>query len=100
MHDFDRPLFKRLPRNDSGEAKGNQSGFLVPKEMDKYFPQLSTAVTAANPTVDSKIRAALFVGSKQVDLVETRYQYQTRGATRTPERRITLNLGPMLDQSK
>ena len=99
MHDFDRPLFKKLAPNDTGEAAGHQGGFLVPRDLDRYFPQLSTAVTATNPTVDRTIRAALFVGSQQVGLVATRYQYQTWGGTRTPERRITSNLAPLLGQA-
>lgn len=95
MHDFDRPLFKRLAHNDTGAAAGHQGGVVIPKDMDRYFPQLSGAVTFANPTIDKHIRAALFVGSLQVGLVETRYQYQTWGGARSPERRLTGELGPL-----
>jgi putative restriction endonuclease len=95
MHNFDRPLFKRLAHNDTGAAAGHQGGVVIPKDMDRYFPQLSGATTAANPVVDKHIRAALFVGSLQVGLVETRYQYQTWGGARSPERRLTGELGPL-----
>jgi putative restriction endonuclease len=95
MHDFDRPLFKRLAHNDTGAAAGHQGGVVIPKDLDIYFPQLSKVVTPANPTVDKQIRAVLFVGSLQVGLVETRYQYQTWGGVRSPERRLTGNLGSL-----
>lgn len=63
--------------------------------MDRYFPQLSGAVTAISPTVDKHIRAALFVGNLQVGMEKTRYQYQTWGGARPPERRLTGNLGAL-----
>lgn len=100
MHDFDRPLFKKLRRNDTS-AGSNQAGPYIPKALDKYFPQLSTAtITAENPTVGIPIKAVLFVGSTEVGLVTTRYQYQTWGAERTIERRITGHLGPLMKQAK
>lgn len=95
MHDFDRPLFKRLAHNDTGAAAGHQGGIVIPKDMDRYFPQLSGAVTAITPTVDKQIRAALFVGNLQVGMEKTRYQYQTWGGARSPERRLTGNLGAL-----
>jgi putative restriction endonuclease len=95
MHDFDRPLFKRLAHNDTGSAAGHQGGIVIPKDMDRYFPQLSRAATAGYPTVDKQIRAVLFVGNIQVGLIETRYQYQTWGGARSPERRLTGSLGPL-----
>jgi putative restriction endonuclease len=93
MHAFDRPLFKRLAPNDTASAAGHQGGVVIPKEMDPYFPQLIGTVSAAIPTVDKTVRAALFVGDLQVGLVDTRYQYQTWGGVRSPERRLTGNLG-------
>lgn len=93
MNGFDRPLFKRLAHNDTGSAAGHQGGIVITKDLDRYFPQLSGVVTIFAPTVDTRVKAALFVGSVQVGLVETRYQYQTWGAARSPERRLTGNLG-------
>jgi putative restriction endonuclease len=95
LNEFDRPLFKKLAHNDTGAAAGHQGGILIPKELDKYFPQLSGKVSEEAPTVDENIRAGLFVGDNPVGIVSTRYQYQTWGATRQPERRITSNLGPL-----
>lgn len=96
MHNFDRPLFKKLAHNDTGAAAGHQSGVVIPKAIDKYFPQLSSSVSVSVPTVSCDLRAALFVGTNQVGLVKTRYQYQTWGGTRDPERRVTGQLGPLL----
>lgn len=90
---FDRPVFKVLPVNDSGQSKGNQSGILIPEALDAYFPQLSTDLTAENPTSDETITAILIAEGKHIETVETRYQYQTRAGERGIERRITGNLG-------
>jgi putative restriction endonuclease len=68
---------------------------LIPATLDRYFPQIADDVTLQQPAVYVGIHAALFTGSLQVGLVETRYQYQTWGGTRPPERRITGNLGPI-----
>ena len=95
MMDFDRPLFKLLAPNDTAAAVGHQGGILIPSAMDRYFPQLGATISPAHPAAYEPIRAALFIGSLQVGLVSTRYQYQTWGGTRAPERRITGNLGPL-----
>jgi putative restriction endonuclease len=90
--DFDRPLFKVLSHNDSGQAVGHQAGFVIPKDLEPYFPQLSQNVTAAAPTVSVDIAASLFDGTIYLGDVSARYQYQTWGGTRSPERRLTNNL--------
>ena len=90
--EFDAPLFKKLAHNDTGAAVGHQAGVVIPKDMDRFFPDLGSGVTASSPTVDENIRAALFVGDTPVGVVSTRYQYQTWGGARPPERRITGNL--------
>jgi putative restriction endonuclease len=97
---FDRPLFKRLAHNDTGQAVGHQAGVLIPKDMDSYFPQLVQIASAVNPVPSVAIIAELFDGATYLDTVETRYQYQTWGATRSPERRITANLSPMRDLAR
>lgn len=94
--DFDAPLFKVLAHNDTGKAVGHQGGVYIPKELDPYFPQLSMHVSSTSPTVDQHIVAELFDGDKHLETVETRYQYQTWGATRL-ERRLTGNLGAVLN---
>lgn len=97
LSEFDRPLFKRLAHNDTGQAAGHQAGVVIPKEMDRYFPQLSAKITEINPTASVTISAALFDGDRFLREVETRYQYQTWGGTRSPERRITGNLSALRD---
>jgi len=93
--DFDRALFKVLSHNDSGQAVGHQAGFVIPKDLESYFPQLSQNVTAAVPTVSVDIVASLFNGSTYLGDVSARYQYQTWGGTRSPERRLTNNLSAL-----
>lgn len=92
---YDRPLFKKLAHNDTGQAVGHQAGVVIPAEMDSYFPQLVQAVSAANPAPGVDIIADLFDGNQYLEQVDTRYQYQTWGGTRSPERRITGNLTPL-----
>lgn len=95
MNEFDAPLFKILAPNDTGNAPGHQGGIVIPRDLDPYFPQLSRQVTPAKPTVDQFVVAHLFDGPQYLDTVETRYQFQTWGGTRSPERRLTGNLGPI-----
>lgn len=94
---FDRPLFKRLAHNDTGQAVGHQAGVLIPSAMDSYFPQLGAMATALNPAPGVDVTADLFDGTTYLGEVITRYQYQTWGGTRSPERRITGNLAPLRD---
>jgi putative restriction endonuclease len=94
---FDRPLFKKLARNDTTSSKGHQGGPMIPKDLDQFFPQLSGIATAANPTVERSITAALFIGSNALGIVSSRYQYQTWGGTRAPERRLTRNLTSIMN---
>jgi putative restriction endonuclease len=97
---FDNPVFKVLAHNDTGGAVGHQGGVLIPKALESYFPKLSNQVTAANPTVSAYISAELYNGAVHTADVQTRYQYQTWGATRSPERRITSNLGTIRSGAK
>lgn len=97
---FDTPVFKMLSHNDTGGAPGHQGGVLVPKDLESYFPSLSAQWTAANPTVSSFIDAELFNGAVPLAKVQTRYQYQTWGAKRRPERRLTGNLGELRSRAK
>ena len=99
LAEFDAPLFKKLAHNDTGAAVGHQAGVVIPKDLDRYFPDLSGQATAATPTVDENIRAALFVGDTPKGIVSTRYQYQTWGGARSPERRITGNLTALRNEA-
>lgn len=93
--EFDEPIFKVLAKNDTGEAPGHQGGFVVPKDLEDFFPLLRNETSFARPTVDAKISADLFDGPDFIDTVETRYQYQTWGGERSPERRVTGNIAQL-----
>lgn len=97
---FENPVFKMLAHNDTGGAPGHQGGVLIPKDLQSYFPPLSSQWTPANPTVSAFISAELFDGAAALGTVQTRYQYQTWGATRSPERRLTGNLGELRSRAK
>jgi len=94
--EWDAPFFKRLAHNDTGRAKGHQGGMFVPKDLRKFFPFLDLKqISVGSPTTDRPLRAELYLGIRHVADVVVRYQYQTWGATRVPESRITDNLGPL-----
>lgn len=93
--EYDRPLFKVLAHNDTGQAVGHQAGFVIPKDLESYFPQLSQNVTPLSPAPSVDITASLFEGGTYLGDVSARYQYQTWGGTRSPERRLTNNLSEL-----
>ena len=94
--EWDSPFFKVLAANDTGAAAGHQAGIVIPKPLRQFFPELNPAVTSRTmPTVDNRILAELWIGTKHVSTVDSRYQFQTWGGTRTPESRLTDNLGPL-----
>lgn len=92
---FDSSVFKKLAHNDTGQARGHQGGIVIPKAIAQFFPPLPAVTATGGPTVDSILTADLFVDGQRVDTVETRYQHQTWGGTRSPERRLTDNLGAL-----
>jgi len=98
--EFDAPIYKVLANNDTGAAPGHQGGFVLPKDLEDYLPLLREETSPEKPTVDITITADLFNGSEYVKTVETRYQYQTWGGARSPERRITRNLSDLLNRAK
>lgn len=93
--EWDFPVFKVLAKNDTGSAASNQSGILIPKDLRRFFPGLAGETTASSPTVDRRIEAQLFVENEFLGTVATRYQFQTWGGTRSPESRVTSQLGPL-----
>jgi putative restriction endonuclease len=93
--DWDLPFFKVLANNDTGAARGHQGGIVIPKDLRRFFPGLSDATSAWNPTTDQRIEADLFVENRFLAAVSTRYQYQTWGGTRSPESRLTDQLVPL-----
>lgn len=96
LTNFDAPVFKLLAKNDTGSAKGHQGGMVIPARLAPWFPQLDDPSLTASSTAQQNIQAELAVGDKVVALVEARYQLQTWGGTRSPERRLTRNLGAIL----
>lgn len=98
--EWDLPFFKILAKNDTAEGKNNQGGPLIPLALRQYLPSLDeTEISSTNPTSDRNLRAELFVGLRQVDEATIRYQFQTWGNTRSPEGRLTRNLGLVYSQS-
>jgi len=92
---WDRPIYKFLAKNDTGSAPGHQAGVLIPQELRSYFPMLTGTTSDVQPTVDVRLEADLYVEEKHVGKVNTRYQYQTWSGTRSPEARVTDELGAM-----
>lgn len=96
---LDTSVFKKLAHNDTGRAAGHQGGIVIPKAISQFFPPLPAVTATAGPTVDSILSAELFVDGRRVDTVKTRYQHQTWGGTRSPERRLTENLGRLRNEA-
>lgn len=92
---LDTAVFKKLAHNDTGAAAGHQGGIVIPKDIARFFPPLPFSTDGSNPTVDTRLTADLYIGTTRVASVMTRYQHQTWGGTRSPERRLTDNLGPL-----
>jgi putative restriction endonuclease len=92
---FDTPVYKILAPNDTGGAKGHQGGIVIPAAIEDFFPDVVGAITPESPTADVPVIAELLVDGRSLGRVQTRYQYQTWGGTRTPERRLTSSLGPL-----
>ncbi len=91
--EYDVPFFKVLARNDTGETRSHQGGLVIPKALSPYFPHLAVG---PGPTTDHAITADLFDEGSFLTTIETRYQIQTWGGTRSPEHRLTRNLRPLL----
>lgn len=96
---WDYPFFKKLPYNDTGKAPGHQGGIVVPKDLREFFPILIGQTTSEHPTIDHQIKAQLFIDDKPTETVFTRYQIQSWGGTRSPESRITGNLGSLRNEA-
>ena len=90
---LDASVFKKLSHNDTGAAAGHQGGIVIPKDIAEFFPPLPNTASPANPTVDARLNAELFVDGVRVAIVETHFQHQTWGGKRSAERRLTDNLG-------
>jgi len=89
------PFFKVLAKNDTGEGKGHQAGVVIPKSLRQYFPPLAGTTSSSQPTIDQRVNADLYEGERFLTAVNTRYQYQSWHDTRSPEARLTDQLGPI-----
>ena len=98
--DWDSPIFKVLANNDTGNARGHQGGVVIPKDLRPFFPGLAGTTSAAMPTMDHRIKAELFVENTYQGTVNTRYQFQTWRGKRSPESRLTDQLGPLRNSAK
>jgi len=87
LPEFDVPVFKKLAKNDTGEASSNQSGPLIPEDLVPYFPKLEKPVGKGSSTLP--IKAILVNGSQELATVAASYKMQTRGNKRSGEYRIT-----------
>lgn len=96
---FDTPVYKILSPNDTGGARGHQAGIVIPAAIEGFFPDVVGTISAQSPTADVPVLAELVVDGRSVGRVETRYQYQTWGGTRSPERRLTNSLGPLRNEA-
>jgi len=98
---WDAPFFKKLAHNDTGRARGHQGGVVIPLELRPFFPALDEDLTTATaPTTDRYLMAEMFVVGQFVAHNRVRYQIQTWGGTRSPESRITDNLGPIRNRAQ
>lgn len=96
---LDTSVYKKLAHNDTGAARGHQGGIVIPRDIAEFFPPLPAVIATSGPTVDARLKADLFVDGVRVAVIETRYQHQTWGGTRPPERRLTDNLGPLRNEA-
>lgn len=87
--EFDAPIFKVLANNDTGAAPGHQGGIVIPADLGPYFPRLTGTPTQESPTLEEEVTLELWIGSICVGVTQSRYQYQTWGGERSPERRLT-----------
>lgn len=92
---WDLPFFKVLANNDTGAARGHQAGIVIPIELRLFFPGLLNVTSAVAPTTEQRVEAELYIESRFIRSVSTRYQYQTWGDTRRPESRLTDQLSSL-----
>lgn len=95
--EWDFPVFKILAGNDTGNSPGKQAGVLIPVELRPFFPGLIGNISVESPTISTRIDAELFCENRYLSTVSTRYQFQTWGGTRSPEARLTDQLGSLLN---
>lgn len=95
----DGQFFKVLANNDTGQARGHQGGMVIPKAISEFFPPIKFKPSAAQPTADVRLSATLYCDGAFVETAATRFQMQTWGAKRSPEWRLTDNLGQLRNRA-
>ncbi|WP_156368628.1 AAA family ATPase [Duganella sp. Leaf61] len=93
-------MFKVLANNDTGHAPGHQAGIVIPAALRHVFPTLSDNTSESTPTIEYRINVELYLDGTLLDKVSTRYQYQTWGGTRSPESRVTDQLGALRNRAQ
>jgi putative restriction endonuclease len=94
--EWDAPFFKKLARNDTGEASGHQGGPALPKMLHAYLPTLNESIiSTSNPTVERYLNVTMYIGLAPVAEAPVRYQFQTWGGSRPVEARLTEGFGPL-----
>jgi hypothetical protein len=94
------PVFKVLANNDTGNAPGHVGGIVIPASLRPIFPTLSDNTSSDRPTIDQRINVELYLEGTLLDKVSSRYQSQTWKGTRSPEFRVTDQLGPLRNRAK
>lgn len=91
MADLDHAFYKVLTKTDigkkPGQAKGsNEGGPVIPDKLVPYFPPLPDSAKA---TEEWPLKLELYIDETPIDVVHSRWAYQTRQRTRAREYRIT-----------
>jgi predicted ATPase len=100
LRSWSPPVFKVLANNDTGNAPGHVGGIVIPASLRPIFPTLSYNTSSDRPTIDQRINVELYLEGSLLDKVSSRYQSQTWGGTRSPEFRVTDQLGPLRNRAK
>ncbi|SMQ30705.1 putative restriction endonuclease [Pseudomonas helmanticensis] len=98
--EWDRPFFKVLRKNETGEGEGNQSGFVVPVSLRQYLPFIIGEPTSEMPTVGMRLDVSLYLKGELITSVSTRYQLQSWRGSNKRETRVTGKLTSLLDDAK
>lgn len=92
---WDHPFFKVLASNDTGQARGHQSGFVVPIPIQQYLPLIQGQPCKERPSIAIPLTAHLYAAGIRLGEVRTQYQVQSWGALKR-EHRITSALKSLL----
>lgn len=80
---WDHPFFKVLASNDTGQARGHQSGFVVPIPIQQYLPLIQGQPCKERPSIAIPLTAHLYAAGIRLGEVRTQYQGNRPGNTPT-----------------